>query len=138
MTTIHDCKLVELPRNYDRRGSLTPIYNNYHIPFEIRRTYYLYDIPGGESRGGHAHKELQQLIISCMGAFDVLLDDGIEKKTIRLERAYYGLYVPNLIWRELINFSSGANCLVLASLVYDESEYIRSYENFINYKTQDH
>lgn len=138
MTTIHDCKLVELPRNYDRRGSLTPIYNNYHIPFEIRRTYYLYDIPGGESRGGHAHKELQQLIISCMGAFDVLLDDGREKKTIRLERAYYGLYVPNLIWRELINFSSGANCLVLASLVYDESEYIRSYENFINYKTQDH
>ncbi len=138
MTTIHDCKLVELPRNYDRRGSLTPIYNNYHIPFEIRRTYYLYDIPGGESRGGHAHKELQQLIISCMGAFDVLLDDGIEKKTIRLERAYYGLYVPNLIWRELINFSSGANCLVLASLLYDESEYIRSYENFINYKTQDH
>ena len=138
MTTIHDCKLVELPRNYDRRGSLTPIYNNYHIPFEIRRTYYLYDIPGGESRGGHAHKELQQLIISCMGAFDVLLDDGREKKTIRLERAYYGLYVPNLIWRELINFSSGANCLVLASLVYEESEYIRSYENFINFKTQDH
>jgi dTDP-4-dehydrorhamnose 3,5-epimerase-like enzyme len=136
MTTIHDCKLFELPRNYDRRGSLTPIYNNYHIPFEIRRTYYLYDIPGGESRGGHAHKELQQLIISCMGAFDVLLDDGIEKKTIRLERAYYGLYVPNLIWRELINFSSGANCLVLASLVYDESEYIRSYKNFIEYKTQ--
>lgn len=136
MTTIHDCKLVELPRNYDRRGSLTPIYNNYHIPFEIRRTYYLYDIPGGESRGGHAHKELQQLIISCMGAFDVLLDDGREKKTIRLERAYYGLYVPNLIWRELINFSSGANCLVLASLVYEESEYIRSYENFMKYKTQ--
>lgn len=136
MTTIHDCKLVELPRNYDRRGSLTPIYNNCHIPFEIRRTYYLYDIPGGESRGGHAHKELQQLIISCMGAFDVLLDDGREKKTIRLERAYYGLYVPNLIWRELINFSSGANCLVLASLVYEESEYIRSYENFMKYKTQ--
>ena len=134
-STIHDCKLIELPRMYDRRGSLTPICNQKQIPFDIVRTYYLYDVPGGESRGGHAHKELQQLIISVMGAFDVVLDDGREKKTVRLERAYYGLYVPRQIWRELINFSSGANCLVLASLAYDEKEYIRDYDEFLKVKS---
>jgi dTDP-4-dehydrorhamnose 3,5-epimerase-like enzyme len=132
--TIHDCKLIELPRMYDRRGSLTPIYNQEHIPFDIVRTYYLYDVPGGESRGGHAHRELQQLIVAVMGAFDVILDDGEEKKTVRLERAYYGLYIPRQIWRELINFSSGANCLVLASMPYDEAEYIRTYEDFLQVK----
>ena len=133
-TTVQDCKIIELPRMYDRRGSLSPIYNKVHIPFDIVRTYYLYDVPGGESRGGHAHKELQQLIVSVMGAFDVVLDDGREKKTVRLERAYYGLYVPRLIWRELMNFSSGANCLVLASLNYDANEYIRSYDEFLKVK----
>ena len=130
-STIHDCRLIELPRMYDRRGSLTPIYNQEQIPFDIVRTYYLYDVPGGESRGGHAHKELQQLIVSVMGAFDVVLDDGREKKTIRLERAYYGLYVPKMIWRELNDFSSGGTCLVLASLPYDENEYIRNYDDFL-------
>jgi dTDP-4-dehydrorhamnose 3,5-epimerase-like enzyme len=134
--TIHDCKLIELPRMYDRRGSLTPIYNQEHVPFDIVRTYFLYDVPGGENRGGHAHRELQQLIVSVMGAFDVILDDGREKRTIRLERAYYGLYVPRMIWRELINFSSGANCLVLASLAYDEQEYIRDYDEFLRLKAQ--
>jgi dTDP-4-dehydrorhamnose 3,5-epimerase-like enzyme len=134
--TIHDCKLIELPRMYDRRGSLTPIYNQEHVPFDIVRTYFLYDVPGGENRGGHAHRELQQLIVSVMGAFDVILDDGREKRTIRLERAYYGLYVPRMIWRELINFSSGANCLVLASLAYDEQEYIRDYNEFLRLKAQ--
>lgn len=134
--TIHDCKLIELPRMYDRRGSLTPIYNQEHVPFDIVRTYFLYDVPGGENRGGHAHRELQQLIVSVMGAFDVILDDGREKRTVRLERAYYGLYVPKLIWRELINFSSGANCLVLASLAYDEQEYIRDYNEFLRLKAQ--
>ncbi len=133
-TTIHDCKLIELPRMYDRRGSLTYIYNSDHIPFDIVRTYYLYDVPGGESRGGHAHTELQQLIVAVMGAFDVILDDGTEKKTVRLERAYYGLYVPRQIWRELINFSSGANCLVLASMSYEEAEYIRNYDTFTEIK----
>jgi dTDP-4-dehydrorhamnose 3,5-epimerase-like enzyme len=133
-TTIHDCKLIELPRKYDRRGSLTPITNQDQIPFDIVRTYYLYDVPGGESRGGHAHRELQQLIMSVMGAFDVVLDDGTEKKTVRLERAYYGLYVPRQIWRELINFSSGAICLVMASIPYDEAEYIRDYDTFIQEK----
>ncbi len=135
-TTIHDCKLIKLPRRYDRRGSLTAISNQEQIPFDIVRTYYLYDVPGGESRGGHAHKELQQLIISVMGAFDVELDDGQEKKIIRLERAYYGLYVPRLIWRELINFSSGANCLVLASLPYIENEYVRDYQEFLKFKNE--
>lgn len=130
-TSIHDCKLVELPRFYDRRGSLTPIYNQDHIPFDIVRTYYLYDIPGGKERGGHAHKKLQQLYVSVMGAFDVTLDDGKEKKTVRLDRAYLGLYIPKLIWRDLNNFSSGANCLVLASLLYDEHEYIRDYDQFL-------
>jgi dTDP-4-dehydrorhamnose 3,5-epimerase-like enzyme len=134
--TIHDCKLIELPRMYDRRGSLTPIYNQEHVPFDIVRTYYLYDVPGGETRGGHAHKELQQLVVSVMGAFDVVLDDGHDTRTIRLERAYYGLYVPRMIWRELINFSSGANCLVLASLAYDEQEYIRDYDEFLRLKAQ--
>lgn len=133
-TTIHDCKLIELPRMYDRRGSLTYIYNSEHIPFDIVRTYYLYDVPGGESRGGHAHRELQQLIVAVMGAFDVILDDREEKKTVRLERAYYGLYIPRQIWRELINFSSGANCLVLASMPYDEAEYIRHYNTFLQIK----
>lgn len=133
-TTIHDCKLIELPRMYDRRGSLTYIYNSEHIPFDIVRTYYLYDVPGGESRGGHAHKELQQLIVAVMGAFDVVLDDGEQKKNVRLERAYYGLYVPRQIWRELINFSSGANCLVLASMPYEEAEYIRNYDTFTEIK----
>ena len=135
-STVHDCKLIELPRMYDRRGSLTPICGGEHIPFDIVRTYYLYDVPGGESRGGHAHRELQQLIVSVMGAFDVELDDGNEKRTFRLDRAYYGLYVPRQIWRELLNFSSGANCLVLASLPYDESEYLRDYDEFMEIKKQ--
>ena len=133
-TTIHDCTLIELPRFYDRRGSLTPIYELEHVPFEIARTYFLYDVPGGESRGGHAHKELQQLIVSVMGAFDVVLDDGFETKTVRLERAYYGLYVPSFIWRELINFSSGGICLVLASIPYDEADYVRDYNLFLKEK----
>ena len=133
-TTIHDCKLIDLPRKYDRRGSLTPITKQDQIPFDIVRTYYLYDVPGGESRGGHAHRELQQLIMSVMGAFDVILDDGADKKTVRLERAYYGLYVPRQIWRELINFSSGAICLVLASIPYNETEYIRNYDEFLELK----
>ena len=133
-STIHDCKLIDLPREYDRRGSLTHIYNGMQVPFDIVRTYYLYDVPGGESRGGHGHKELQQLIVSVMGAFDVIVDDGSEKKTIRLDRAYCGLYIPKQIWRELINFSSGANCLVLASLLYDEKEYIRDYNEFLQIK----
>ncbi len=135
MTTIHDCALVELPRIYDRRGSLTPVHNREHVPFDIARTYYIYDVPGGETRGGHAHGRLRQLLVSAMGAFDVVLDDGRERKTVRLERAYYGLYIPRMIWRELVNFSSGGICLVLASHPYDEADYIRDYEGFVHLKT---
>jgi dTDP-4-dehydrorhamnose 3,5-epimerase-like enzyme len=103
-----------------------------HIPFNIERVYYLYDVPGGAVRGGHAHKQLQQLVVSVMGAFDVVLDDSFKKKTVRLDRAYFGLYIPNMIWRELENFSSGGICLVLASLSYDESDYYRNYDEFVN------
>ncbi len=136
MNTIHDCTVIDLPRVYDRRGSLTFIYNGDHVPFDIARTYYLYDVPGGETRGGHAHKELRQLIVSVMGAFDVVLDDGREKKTVRLDRACQGLYVPRMIWRELVNFSSGGICLVLASIRYDEKDYIRDYAEFIALKNR--
>ena len=133
-TSIHDCKLIDLPRMYDRRGSLTPITNRKEIPFDIVRTYYLYDVPGGESRGGHAHKNLQQLVISVMGAFDVILDDGRDKNIVRLERAHYGLYIPSMIWRELENFSSGGVCLVLASSLYDPADYLREYQEFVALK----
>ena len=134
MTTIDDCKLIDLPRIGDRKGNITPIYGGEHIPFDIARVYYLYDVPGGAARGGHAHKGLQQLIVSVMGAFDVVLDDGQQKKTVRLDRAYYGLYMPRMIWRELENFSSGGICLVLASMPYDENDYIRKHGTFLRKK----
>jgi WxcM-like, C-terminal len=134
MTTVHDCKLLELPKISRPQGNITPAENCQLIPFDILRVYYLYDVPGGETRGGHAHKELQQLIVSVMGAFDVVLDDGYQRRTVLLNRAYYGLYMPRLIWRELVNFSSGGICLVLASLPYDENEYIRDYDLFLKYK----
>ncbi|MEJ5349138.1 MAG: FdtA/QdtA family cupin domain-containing protein [Desulfosoma sp.] len=129
-TTVHDCRLIHLPKIHDRQGAITPIYGGGHIPFSIQRVYYLYDVPGGVSRGGHAHRELQQLIVSVMGAFDVVLDDGTERRRVHLDRAYYGLYVPSMIWRELENFSSGGICLVLASLPFDEADYIRDYNLF--------
>lgn len=134
MITIDDCRLIDLPCIGDRNGNITPIYGGQHVPFEIARVYYLYDVPGGAARGGHAHKELQQLIVSVMGAFDVILDDGQRKKTVRLDRAYYGLYMPRMIWRELENFSSGAICLVLASIPYDENDYIRDHDIFLREK----
>lgn len=130
MTTVDDCKLIDLPKITARQGNITPVEGNKDIPFDIERVYYLYDVPGGESRGGHAHKELQQLIVSVMGSFDVVLDDGQKKKTVTLNRAYYGLYVPKMIWRELENFSSGGICLVLASMPYGEDDYIRDYNLF--------
>ena len=132
MSSICDCRIIELRKISNRRGNITPVEGGHNIPFDIERVYYLYDVPGGSIRGGHAHKELQQLIVAVMGAFDVLLDDGIEKKTVRLDRAYYGLYIPAMIWRELENFSSGGISLVLASLPYDESDYYRDYNDFLN------
>lgn len=134
MTTIDDCKTIALPKISERKGALTPVYGSQHIPFEMARVYYIYDVPGGESRGGHAHKELQQLLVSVMGAFDVVLDDGTQKKTVRLDRAYFGLYIPTMIWRELKNFSSGGISLILASTPYDKNDYIRDYNNFLKIK----
>lgn len=128
---IKSCRIIELPKITDPRGNLTFIESSSHIPFGIQRVYYLYDVPGGAERGGHAHKELHQLIIAMSGSFDVVLDDGNEKKRFHLNRSYYGLYVCPMIWRELDNFSSGSVCLVLASNLYDESDYYRDYHAFI-------
>lgn len=136
MSCINDCRIIELPKISNRLGNITPVEGHHNIPFDIARVYYLYDVPGGSMRGGHAHKELQQLIVAVMGAFDVVLDDGMNKKTVRLDRAYYGLYIPTMIWRELENFSSGGICLVLASLPYDENDYYRDYDNFLKAKKQ--
>jgi len=128
--SLSKCKIINLPKISDRRGNLTFIEENRHIPFEIKRVYYLYDVPGGESRGGHAHKRLQQFLIAVSGSFDVILDDGFKRKRFHLNRSYYGLYIPPMIWRELNNFSSGSVCLVLASDFYDENDYIRNYDDF--------
>ena len=125
------CKFISLPKIYDPRGNLTFIEGGSHLDFDIRRVYYLYDVPGGAVRGGHAHKELRQLIIAMSGSFDVLLDDGQEKKTFHLNRSYEGLYVCPMIWRELDNFSSGSVCMVLASNYYDEADYYRDYDQFL-------
>ena len=134
VTNVDDCNLIYLPKITARQGNITPVEGVNDIPFNITRVYYLYDVPGGESRGGHAHKELQQLIVSAMGSFDVVIDDGIKKRTVTLNRAYYGLYIPKMIWRELQNFSSGGICLVLASLPYSEEDYIRDYTLFLEQK----
>ncbi len=134
MTTINDCKLIDLPIISAPQGNLTPIEGRKDVPIDIERVYYLYDIPGGAERGGHAHKELQQVIVSVLGSFDVVIDDGRYKKTVRLDRAYHGLYIPRMIWRELKNFSSGGICLVLASMPYSEEDYIRDYALFLEQK----
>ena len=126
-----DCQIVELPKIVDARGNLTFIEGSCHVPFDIQRVYYLYDVPGGAERGGHAHKELRQLIIAMAGSFDVVLDDGTERKRFHLNRSYYGLYVCPMIWRELDNFSSGSVCMVLASNRYDEADYYRHYQNYL-------
>ena len=129
--SIKNCKVVNLPKIQDPRGNLTFIEGGNHVPFDIKRVYYLYDVPGGAERGGHAHKELSQLIVAMSGSFDVLLDDGTQKVKFHLNRSYNGLYVCPMIWRELDNFSSGSVCMVLASNYYDESDYYRIYNDFI-------
>lgn len=128
---VNNCQIIELPKVSDPRGNLTFIEANRHVPFDIQRVYYLYDVPGGGERGGHAHKALHQLIIAMSGSFDVVLDDGRQKKRVHLARSYYGLYVCPMIWRELDNFSSGSVCMVLASNVYEESDYYRDYGEFM-------
>ncbi|MFA6173004.1 MAG: FdtA/QdtA family cupin domain-containing protein [Kiritimatiellales bacterium] len=132
MKQLEKVRIVNLPKISDPRGNLTFVEGGFHIPFAIERVYYLYDVPGGAERGGHAHKELQQLIIAMSGSFDVVLDDGTEKKRFHLNRSYYGLYVPTMLWRELDNFSSGAVCMVLASNQYDEEDYYRNYSKYLS------
>ena len=133
-STVYGCSVIELKKNHREQGNLTVVQNNIEVPFAVKRCYYLYDVPGGEERGGHAHKELQQLIVAASGSFDVILDDGNIKRTISLNRPYYGLLVIPGIWRELNNFSSGSVCLVLASEVYKQEDYIRSYDEFLEWK----
>jgi len=132
-SSVYNCSVLPLTKIHNNSGNITIVENGTHIPFDIKRVYYLYDIPGGESRGGHAHRDLHQLIIAASGSFDVILDDGINKKVVTLNRPHYGLYIIPGIWRELVEFSSGAICLVLASDVYNEDDYIRDYKEFLLY-----
>ena len=128
---LEKCRVIDLPKISDPRGNLTFIENNRHIPFQIRRVYYLYDVPGGAERGGHAHKGMQQLIIAMSGSFDVVLDDGSKTQRYHLNRSFFGLYICPMIWRAIDNFSSGSVCMVLASTLYDEVDYIRNYAEFL-------
>ena len=134
LTTVYDCSLIELSKHHHEKGNITVVENNLTVPFDVQRTYYLYDIPGGESRGGHAHRELHQLIVAASGSFSVTLDDGNVKRTFILNRPYQGLLIVPGIWRTLDDFSSGAVCLVLASQKYNEADYIRNYHEFIVFK----
>ena len=133
--TINDVKLIELPKFADPRGNLSFVEQNNHIPFEIKRTYWIYDVPGGESRGGHAYKTTDEFIIAISGGFDVTVDDGIEMKTFTLNRSYYGLYLPKGLWRTMDNFSTNSLALKFANTVYDHSDYIESYEDFQKMKS---
>jgi hypothetical protein len=132
--SIFDCHLIHFPKISNPAGNITPVENLINVPFKIKRVYYLYDIPGGESRGAHGHKQLESVIIALSGSFDVTIDDGKNKKTVQLNRPYFGLNVKSGMWRDLSNFSSGAICLVLASEKYEEQDYIRDYEEYLNFK----
>jgi len=132
--SIEDCKIIDLPKVNDPRGNLTFIESSKHIPFDIHRVFYLYDVPGGSDRGGHALKNCFQFLVAMSGSFDVILGDGRASKRIQLTRSYYGLLIPPLIWREMDNFSSGSVCLVLASQAYNEADYYRDYADFIRAK----
>lgn len=136
ISSVFDCVVLPLNKIHKRAGNITIVEGSINVQFDIKRLYYLYDIPGGEDRGGHAHKELMQLIVAASGSFDVLLDDGVNKKVVKLNRPDYGLHIVPGIWRELMEFSSGAICLVLASEVYLDSDYVRSYESFKHFKNE--
>ena len=133
--TIEDVKLIELPRFMDPRGNLSFVEQNNHIPFEIQRTYWIYDVPGGEDRGGHAYKTTDEFIIAIAGAFDVTVDDGLQKKTFSLNRSYYGLYIPKGLWREMENFSTNSLALEFASTPYNPDDYVRDYDEFLKLKS---
>lgn len=132
--TVYDCSLIELPRIQNRAGNITPIHGSVNVPFDIKRVFYSYDIPGGEARGAHAHKACHQFLIAASGSFEVVLDDGVNKRTVLLNRPFYGLHIPPGIWASEQGFSSGSICLVLASHPYDESDYIRDYSDYIKFK----
>ncbi|MCK7558115.1 FdtA/QdtA family cupin domain-containing protein [Chitinophaga sedimenti] len=131
---VFECGIVELAKIRNRAGNITVVENEFHIPFQIKRVYYLYDVPGGESRAGHAHRNLETFVIAASGSFDVLIDDGVTRKTIALNRPNYALHIKQGIWREIHNFSSGAVCLALASELYEEADYIRDYDEFKTYR----
>lgn len=131
---VYDCSIIEIDKHHNIKGNLSVIENGTTVPFDVKRVYYLYDIPGGESRGGHAHKDLQQLVVAASGSFDVTLDDGTLKRTFTINRPYQGLLIVPGIWREINNFSSGSVCLVLASTSYSADDYIRDYVDFKEYK----
>ncbi|TFF35528.1 sugar 3,4-ketoisomerase [Mucilaginibacter psychrotolerans] len=133
--SIYNCNVIELPKIHNRAGNITPVNNYTDIPFHVKRVYYLYDVPGGETRGGHGHKQLHQVIIAASGSFDVMLDDGHIKKLVTLNRPNYALLIVPGIWRDLLNFSSGAVLLVLASETYDENDYLRDYNEFLEFKS---
>ncbi|MDA3866014.1 MAG: FdtA/QdtA family cupin domain-containing protein [Salinivirgaceae bacterium] len=132
-TSVYDCSVIELSKIENRAGNITPVTNNRDIPFSINRIFYIYDIPGGEDRGAHAHKECHQFLVPASGSFEVELDDGKTKRTVMLNRPYYGLHIPPGVWAAEKSFSSGAICLVLASHKYEETDYIRNYEEYIAY-----
>ncbi|MRW94374.1 WxcM-like domain-containing protein [Duganella sp. FT80W] len=138
MSTLDNCRLIDLPKFHDPRGNLSVIEGGQHVPFDIKRVYYLYDVPGGSSRAGHGHLELQQFFIAMSGSFDIIVDDGYNRKKIHLNRSYYGLYVPGMMWREVENFSSGGVCLVLASTHYDPSDYYFDYDEFVQAARRHH
>jgi hypothetical protein len=129
--SIEQCRIIELPKIADPRGNLSFIEGRRHVPFEIKRVYYLYDVPGGETRAGHALKTTEQFIIAASGSFDLVLDDGKERRTIALNRSWRGVYVPPMLWRELVNFSSAGVCLALVSTFFSEGDYIRDYQEFL-------
>lgn len=129
--TLHDCKIIEFPKINDYRGNLTFVESSRHIPFDIQRVYYLYDVPGGAERAGHALKTCNQVLIAMSGSFDVILDDGYQRQCFHLNRSYYGLYVAPMVWREINNFSSGSVCMALVSTFYDPEDYYRNYEDFL-------
>lgn len=132
--SISDCRIIDLPKFLDPRGNLSFAEQNNQIPFEIKRTYWIYDVPGGENRGGHAFRETEEFIIALSGAFDVIVDDGNERKTFSLNRSYYGLYIPKGMWREMMNFSTNSLALEFASTVYDETDYVRDYDEYLKLK----
>lgn len=135
--TVFDCSVIHFQRIHNRAGNITAVQNGIEVPFSIKRVYYLYDVPGGESRGAHAHKNLEQIVISASGSFDITIDDSKNKKTVNLNRPYMGLHIRPGMWRDISNFSSGAICLVLASEMYSSDDYMREYDDFLAYKKND-